>query len=287
MPDSNLPRLCYICGSMPTRQSGSDCNRCHNDKEKLRRAAMPKKPRKPTKRDFVLRTLANLPPGDECTTWPYPSDIISTEHGAQHLGVYVYFTLLHPEERGLGKAGHLCGNETCFRPSHFYLLENRYQYLLDALANQPTDDSCMEWPYGKTDNTPGVEYGTVRKPDGSKDRAHRIAYELTNGPIPDGLCICHQCDNPPCFRPAHLFLGDHQANIDDMYSKGRQRHAENPGRGPTHTSSLFTWDDVDVIRASFANGFSLRQLAKQWECSDACIAKVVKRISYKDEWRGL
>jgi hypothetical protein len=50
---------------------------------------------------------------------------------------------------------------------------------------------------------------------------HRIVWEAANGPIPDGMEVCHSCDNPPCARLEHLFLGTHRENLQDMARKGR------------------------------------------------------------------
>lgn len=66
--------------------------------------------------------------------------------------------------------------------------------------------------------------------------AHRFSWRLLSGPIPDGLNVLHRCDNPPCVRPDHLFLGTVSDNARDMWAKGRgvlQRPGVAP-RGDAH-----------------------------------------------------
>lgn len=79
-------------------------------------------------------------------------------------------------------------------------------------------DDCWLW-MGSTNNK---GYGTIHDPTvGRNVYTHRVSYELNIGPIPSGLEVCHTCDNPPCVRPDHLFVGTHQENMRDMVVKGR------------------------------------------------------------------
>ena len=90
---------------------------------------------------------------------------------------------------------------------------------------EPRGD-CWEW----TGATHGGGYGKFcyrAAPKVMLQRtAHRISWEMLYGPVPDGLLVCHSCDNPPCVRPNHLFLGTHAANMRDMKQKGRWRGAD-------------------------------------------------------------
>jgi predicted XRE-type DNA-binding protein len=74
--------------------------------------------------------------------------------------------------------------------------------------------------------------------------AHRIAWELERGPIPEGICVLHRCDNPPCVRVDHLFLGTVGDNNADRDAKGRQVAL----RGEEHGSAKLTEEQVAAIR---------------------------------------
>lgn len=83
----------------------------------------------------------------------------------------------------------------------------------------PNANGCREWTGARNDSG----YGMVALPGKRIDRAHRVAWELTYGAIPDGLVVRHYvCDNPPCAEPTHLLLGTHADNVADRQrSKGR------------------------------------------------------------------
>jgi uncharacterized protein (DUF433 family) len=77
-------------------------------------------------------------------------------------------------------------------------------------------DDC--WPWAARRGPQG--YGAFRI-DGKDRRAHRVAYQLSRGPIPDGLLVRHTCDNPPCCNPNHLLLGTHADNVADRRERKR------------------------------------------------------------------
>lgn len=94
-----------------------------------------------------------------------------------------------------------------------------------ARVQKSREDKC--WLWQGSVNKDG--YGRLQVGPRGANRmwaAHRLAYALHNGPIPDGLWVLHHCDNPPCCNPAHLFLGTLADNHADMDSKGRRPHGE-------------------------------------------------------------
>jgi hypothetical protein len=94
--------------------------------------------------------------------------------------------------------------------------------VLERLWAQSTgnaDDECWEM-HGKDRCRGG--HKRIRLDDKKRMQVHRLAWEAYHAePIPDGLLVCHHCDNPSCFNPHHLFLGTNQDNMDDRIAKGR------------------------------------------------------------------
>lgn len=80
---------------------------------------------------------------------------------------------------------------------------------------------CREWHGAR--NPDG--YGNIFR-DGRQLNVHRWVWILANGPIAKGLCVCHRCDNPACYRLDHLFLGTHSENMRDMAAKGRMNQPD-------------------------------------------------------------
>jgi hypothetical protein len=132
-------------------------------------------------------------------------------------------------------------------------------------------NECWEWPLSHHDGGYGrVRHGSIEY------RAHRLSYEIHHGPIPDGLCVCHTCDNRLCVNPAHLFLGTDRDNSDDKVAKNRQ------GRGNRMPHAKLNDEAVRQIRNLFATGNYLqRRLAEIFGVNDATIADVVNRRTWK------
>jgi hypothetical protein len=122
-------------------------------------------------------------------------------------------------------------------------------------------------------------YGRFRPTSkSSMNMAHRHAWMLTYGPIPEGLLVCHRCDNPACVNPDHLFLGTHAENMTDMASKGRSRDSF----GEQNPRAKLTENTVREIRARYAaGGITLKQLGAEYSVSDQAVWRLVHRKSWR------
>lgn len=105
--------------------------------------------------------------------------------------------------------------------------------------------------------------------------AHRFSWQMRYGKIPQGLDVCHHCDNPPCVNPAHLFLGTKTANMQDMVNKGRVQ------RGERHYKAILTTQKVRTIRKMLRQGIKNKAIAQVMDIRPAAVSE----IKHGKRWR--
>ncbi len=139
-------------------------------------------------------------------------------------------------------------------------------------------DGCWEWQGFclPVTNHPELRgHGQIRI-DGRVVLVHRYSYELHHGPIPDGLLICHSCDNPPCVRPDHLFIGTHADNTEDAYRKQRLVQGEQT------CTAILTAVIVREIRARCVTRTeSYAALGRVYGVNEATIRALVHRKTWR------
>lgn len=129
---------------------------------------------------------------------------------------------------------------------------------------------CWEWQ-GYTDANGYGRVGVV----GYRYYTHRLSYLLAYGEIPNGLHVCHACDNPRCVNPDHLWLGTHLDNIADRTRKGRT--VTNGPRGEAHPFAKLTSPLVKELRTRYgAGGISQSQLAREYRISQSTMTRALR-----------
>jgi len=136
---------------------------------------------------------------------------------------------------------------------------------------------CWKWQAA----THRTGYGWFHRPGTARASifAHRMAWELTRGPIPPGGCVLHHCDNPPCCNPAHLFLGNRSDNAADKTIKGRTPHGEG------HVRAKLTESDVLNILKLYPK-VSQTTLAREYKVTTGTIRQIIKRKIWKHVTHG-
>lgn len=139
-----------------------------------------------------------------------------------------------------------------------------------------SDQDCWEWKACVSD----TGYGSFRVSKGSLCNAHRLAWELTHGPVPDGMCVLHKCDNRKCVNPNHLFLGTKKDNTQDMMSKGRHRVNPQGYTGSRQWSSKLVEEDVARIK-QIGRSMTQKNLGAMFGVEKSVISKILRGVAWK------
>ena len=139
-----------------------------------------------------------------------------------------------------------------------------------VIKNENTD-TCWGWK-----GFLGHGYGVLEY-DGKFLRAHRASYMLFKGPIPEGKFVCHRKDCRHCTNPEHLFIGDQQDNMNDMYKKGRSNHPLGEKVGTSKLKEV----QVIEIRKLLAEGVSTKEIANKFKIGKSNINEIKNRNAWK------
>lgn len=131
------------------------------------------------------------------------------------------------------------------------------------------ETACWTWTGAKR----GGGYGTLGFSHLGKkwhEYAHRLSWKEFRGPIPEGICLCHRCDNTTCINPDHLFLGTHDENMKDRTAKGRSK-----AKGPLKNKA----EIIERIKT----GASAHSISRETGVHRVTVSKIKQRLAELDE----
>lgn len=126
-------------------------------------------------------------------------------------------------------------------------------------------EGCWNWKAGLISSG----YGSAYSPTLGPQAAHRLAWILTNGEIPDGMYVLHKCDNKKCVNPDHLYLGTQKKNLQDAKDRGLTN------TGEKHWNTSITESEVKLMRSLYKSGTPIKMIAD------------IFNITYKNTWQIL
>jgi len=138
--------------------------------------------------------------------------------------------------------------------------------------------SCLIWTGAHSRDG----YGHIRR-DGKTRILTRVVWEDAYGPIPHGMCVCHTCDVPPCYKLSHLFLGTRSDNMRDMVAKGRNVPGPGaPNFGSKNGRAILTVADILVIRYMYATGrHSQQSIADAFGVGQSQVSRIVRQVHWQ------
>lgn len=139
-----------------------------------------------------------------------------------------------------------------------------------VFAGEPNGNGCILWTGAKMPNG----YGKILGGHGRILLAHRAAWVIAFGDIPDGKQVLHRCDVRACVNVMHLFLGTDSINAQDKAQKGRAP------RGEGHVRSRLTAAQVRDMRDRYRSGANQYDLAKHFRVSQSIVSRIVNRIDW-------
>jgi hypothetical protein len=149
-----------------------------------------------------------------------------------------------------------------------------FSSIIDHWSVEPEPNSgCWLWS-GATNQRGEYGYGHLIY-DGKDAKAHRLSWELANGPIQDGMYVLHKCNISCCVNPDHLEVGDHKRNMAHMVTSQRSC------RGTEKHSAILNEQDVSEIRELLSDGWTHRIIAQAFGVKKSTIGAINKKITWR------
>lgn len=136
------------------------------------------------------------------------------------------------------------------------------------------DEKTKCWNWSGSKNRKG--YGALSIKN-KHSIAHRESYKVFKGKIPNGMHVCHSCDNPSCINPDHLWLGTNKDNNNDKMEKGRFK----PNYGNNNGNSKLTKNDVIEIKQKINQGYDLVEISKQYNVTPENIYSIKNNKTWR------